>query len=57
MESEITKSNSSKSNLSQKLIHYLDCIMTIKESPEFSLVMVLMRAEKEREGILVTIYQ
>ena len=56
METEITKSNSSKGNLSQELIYYLDCIMIIKESPEFSLVMLLIKAEKEREGTLVTIY-
>lgn len=31
--------------------------MLIKDSLEFSLVMVLIRAEKEREGTLVTIYQ
>lgn len=57
MESEIMKPNSSKGNLSQELIYYSDCIMLIKDSLEFSLVMVLIRAEKEREGTLVTIYQ
>lgn len=44
---------SSKVDLSQELTHYLEYIMTIKEPPEFALVMMLIRAEEEREDSLV----